>query len=289
MRDQLLQRRGDELGEPEVHLRRQLEAFRPRLCRRVAHNAADLVDLVGLRRAREERPQREQLSHYATAGKGIDGRVVHSGAQQHLGCAVPARRHVVRVGRPRADLARKAEVSDLARVALAQHVLGLDITVEEPVLVHEGQALEDLEHDVADLRLREVLLACLHQLVQVLLHVLEHEEELVILTDHFLELDNVGVVELLEALDLAQLHALFPRVELLLHLLDGHHLPRGAVDGLEDGPVGAVPELHRDFVAVHGGSAARAPLSLRLFLFQPAKRTTRVPAARRLAPRPPGR
>jgi UDP-N-acetyl-D-mannosaminuronic acid transferase (WecB/TagA/CpsF family) len=52
--------------------------------------------------------------------------------------------------------------------------------------------------------------------------VLKHEEQLVVLADDLLELDHVGVVELAQALHLAQVHALLPGVELALHLLDGH-------------------------------------------------------------------
>lgn len=51
---------------------------------------------------------------------------------------------------------------------------------------------------------------------------LEDEEELVVLSDDLLELDNAWVVELAQRLDLPQVHALLPRVELALHLLDSH-------------------------------------------------------------------
>jgi hypothetical protein len=75
-----------------------------------------------------------------------------------------------------------------------QHILRLDIAVEEAVLVHEGHALEDLVHDVADLRLREVLVSVLHELVEIAVHVFEHEEQLIVLADHFLELHNVWMI-----------------------------------------------------------------------------------------------
>ena len=54
--------------------------------------------------------------------------------------------------------------------------------MEEAVLVHERQALEDLVHDVADVSFREQPVALLHQLVQIAFHVFEHKEQLVVLS-----------------------------------------------------------------------------------------------------------
>ncbi len=52
---------------------------------------------------------------------------------------------------------------------------------------------------------------------------------------------------------LAQRQALVPAVELALHALDGHHLPRLPVGSLEHAAVGAVAQLRGDAVALHGG------------------------------------
>lgn len=103
--------------------------------------------LVGLAGAREERPQRVQLRHDAAAREEVDGRVVRRGLQagrggedvrlsqwvgplppqthpeENLWRAVPARRDVVREGRPRTDLAREAEVGELDGLALDEAVL----------------------------------------------------------------------------------------------------------------------------------------------------------------------
>lgn len=62
------------------------------------------------------------------------------------------------------------------------------------VLVHKGQALEDLKGHVADLVLRYGPGSALHQLVHVGLHVLENHKQLVVFPHHLLELDNIGVV-----------------------------------------------------------------------------------------------
>lgn len=55
------------------------------------------------------------------------------------------------------------------------------------------------------------------------------------------------------ATHLAQRQALVPAVELALHALDGHHLARLPVGGLEHAAVCAVAQLRGDAVALHGG------------------------------------
>lgn len=50
----------------------------------------------------------------------------------------------------------------------------------------------------------------LHELEEVPFHELEHEEELVVFSDDFLQLDDVRVAELLQGLHLPELHALLP-------------------------------------------------------------------------------
>ena len=66
---------------------------------------------------------------------------------------------------------------------------------------------------------------------------------------HLLQLDNVGMVELLEGLDLAQVHHFVPTVVPPLHRLDGHLLAR-LREGHVDEAVGAVPDQAQDLVAL---------------------------------------
>ena len=51
---------------------------------------------------------------------------------------------------------------------------------------------------------------------------LKYKEQLVVLPDDLLQLDDAGVAELAQRLDLPQRHALLPRVKLAFHLLDRH-------------------------------------------------------------------
>jgi hypothetical protein len=59
------------------------------------------------------------------------------------------------------------KVRNLDGVVVAEQVLGLQIAMEVVLLVHVGESLQRLVHDVADDVLREQLLPLLHQLVDI--------------------------------------------------------------------------------------------------------------------------
>ena len=60
----------------------------------------------------------------------------------------------------------------------------------------------------ADVRVR--IAHVLHELEEVSFHELEHKKKLVVLSDDFLQLDDVGVAQLFQRLHLSELHALLP-------------------------------------------------------------------------------
>ena len=119
-----------------------------------------------------------------------------SPSEQDLRCPIPSCADIISVRRPGANFPREAKVCDLYEVGPgAQEVLGLHVPVEVAVLVHEGEALEHLEHHVPDGILREqfvpVIVSFLHHLVEVLLHVFKHKVKSVILTDNLGNKTNV--------------------------------------------------------------------------------------------------
>ena len=89
-------------------------------------------------------------------------------------------------------------------------------------------------------------------MIQVLLHVLEHEVQLVVLANDFLQLHDVGVVQLAQGLHLTKGDGLLPAVELTLHLLDGNHLVRLSVRRLPHAAIRPVSELLLHLVSIHG-------------------------------------
>ena len=102
------------------------------------------------------------------------------------------------------------------------------------MLMHVGQPEHSLVYNALNMVLRKWLRAVLHELIDVLLHVLKHKVEVVVNPDYFLKLDYLCVVQLAQGLDLTQRHALFPRVEFFLHLLDSHLFFGLNVYGLDD-------------------------------------------------------
>ena len=71
------------------------------------------------------------------------------------------------------------------------------------------------------------------------------------------KLHDIRVRHLSERLDLAQLHALFPRVELLFHSLDCDDFARRAVDGLVHGAISSISQRLDRLVTIHGLSSTR--------------------------------
>jgi len=123
--------------------------------------------------------------------------------------------------------------------------------VEEPLLVHVRERLERLEHDVAHGGLAELLGAVLHHLLDVLVELLEDHVEFVVGSDDLLELHDVGVSDLAQGLDLAQVDALLPAEELLLHLLDCYCFIRTLVDCFLNCPLGPISDCFHYFLTFH--------------------------------------
>eukprot|EP00962_Isochrysis_galbana_P034791 scaffold11839_cov124-Isochrysis_galbana.AAC.6 len=174
-RDERAERRGHKLWELEVHILGQRQALLPGVGGGRAEHGADLVDLVRLGGAGEEWPQGEHLAHDGADGPDVNRCSVRRRPQQHLGRAVPPGRDVVGVGRLGSDLASQPKVGHLERVSGDEHVLRLNVPVEEAVLVHVRERLQHLVRHVAHLGLGEELIAVLAELVQVHLEELKHK------------------------------------------------------------------------------------------------------------------
>lgn len=109
---------------------------------------------------------------------------------------VPPRADILGEGRPRPDFFREAKVCNFAEVFGDEDVLRLHVAVEQPSLVHEGQALEHLVHIVAEHRLCKIFLPVFHYLVKITLQKLEHEVQNVLLPNHLFQLDEIRVAQL---------------------------------------------------------------------------------------------
>ena len=103
--------------------------------------------------------------------------------------------------------------------ALDEHVLRLQVAVEDAVGVAPREAVEHLVRERLDALAAQLVLQRLHVLLEVEVAVLEAQVELALLrhVEHVLQLDDVRVVELLEERHLAQRrarHALVLALEL---------------------------------------------------------------------------
>jgi hypothetical protein len=76
------------------------------------------------------------------------------------------------------------------------------VPVEEPVAMHVGERLQDLENDGAHGRVRKRLGRLAHEAEQVALDVLEDKIQAIVLADDLLQLHHVGMVQLLQGLHL---------------------------------------------------------------------------------------
>ena len=123
--------------------------------------------------------------------------------------------------------------------------------MKKAVFVHVSESKQCLIHDAFNFSFGEACFAVLHKLVDVLLHIFKNEVQVVIYPDYLLEFNNLLVIQLTEGLDLAESHTLLPRVELLLHLLDGHLFFGLDVDSFNDGTVGTITKCLDNLVLVH--------------------------------------
>ena len=185
----------------------KLRDARPGPLGRRAHQAEDLLQLVLVGGAGEERPPGVHLRHDAAGGPDVDAGVVGAAAEEHVRSAIPQRHDLVGEGVDwDAEGAGETEVGqfELAFV-VDEEVLRLEVAVQDPVFVAEGDASEELVHEGLDGGGVECssVAAGVHIFLQVLVHVLEDEHELVLGVDDIVQRDDVLVLELLHQGDLA--------------------------------------------------------------------------------------
>lgn len=184
---------------------RQVRHLRPVLLVRRSEHLKDLVQLVDLAVAREQRSLVRHLAEDAPDAPHVHGRAVVLAPKQNLRCAVPQRDHLVRVSADGdAKCARKAKVRELQCVVIAidEEVLRLQVAMEHAVAV----AVRDAEQELLQVALHtpwcELARVVVHVPLQVEVEVLKHEVQRAVVVHDILELHNVGVLELLQQADL---------------------------------------------------------------------------------------
>lgn len=166
------------------------------------HDLTDSPYLIHFVAAGEQRLERRDLDGHSTNCPHVDWGGVLSGPQKDFRGAIPAGRDVGCVGHFRVGFACKTKVGDLNgvggrsggrgnEVGVAtegrvigggcgyQDVLWLDIAVEEMMGMNVVQTAHNLVEDALDvLGVERLVVSCLHQLVEVAVHVFHADVEL---------------------------------------------------------------------------------------------------------------
>ena len=107
---------------------------------------------------------------------------------------------------------------------MTKDIFGLKISMEETISVEVGQSSGCFEENIPNLIFCQcsiILFSSGIDLVEITLEVIEDHIEFLFGKNDFSKLDNVGMFELLEALNFAESIDFFPTFVLTLHLLDG--------------------------------------------------------------------
>ena len=186
---------------------RELQSIGPVILVWRSEDLENLEDLIDLRIAHEQRPTLYHLRENAASRPEIDSETVGLLPEQNLRAPVPERHDLVSVGlNGKAEGSGKTEVRkfDVLSLGVDEQILGLEVPMEDPVLVQVDERLQNLIQEQLRLLLGQWLVSLLlHVLFQIELEVLEDQVELVLAVDNFLELDNVGMAQALEETNLS--------------------------------------------------------------------------------------
>merc|ERR550534_677450 len=184
LREFLPQLRHWEIDKLHAPYSRQLLIAGPDLLRGCAEQLEDLVQLINLRFAREERLHHQQLTEDASNTPDIDVRAISLGAQQELGSAIPKCDDYRGVVLQRAAIFTcQTKVAHLEDSVVAEEEIAcFQVSVQDPIVVEMMYCPEELLHQTLHLSRQKHLILlphCLHQSLQVMLNKVHHDENLV--------------------------------------------------------------------------------------------------------------
>ena len=136
---------------------------------------------------------------------------------------------------------------------MTKNVFRLEITMKEAISVKVGKPSGSFEENGSDLIFCEgsiVLFSSSIDLIKVALEVVEDHIELLFGKNDFSKLDNVGMFELLETLDLTQGVDFLPTFVFALHLFDGHDFSL-CIFGHEDNSKGTDSYVFNYLIFLH--------------------------------------
>lgn len=226
----------------------------PRTLAGGAHEAEDFLELVFVGGAREKGPAGVHFGHDAAGGPDVDAGVVGARTEQDIGSAIPEGDDFVGEGVDGdAKGSRKTEIGELELTFVVdEKILGLEVAMQDAVLVAKGDALEELVHEGFDGHVVELtaLAARVHELLEVFVHVFEDEHELVLGVNDVVEGDDVFMLELFHEGNFADGGGGGAFFAVEVDFFEGDEFAGLAVATLEDGRIGAFAELCERGVSV---------------------------------------
>lgn len=182
------------LWEGVAYIPSKLITFRPLLFAWRSEYFTNPMHLIKLIESREEWIQFKQLRHDTSDSENIYWRVIAIRSEDNFRCSIPSRGDIICEGRIRSNLPSETEVRYFDGIVLLKEVFWFQIAVEIPVTMNVREALQRLVNDVPNLDFGKWLLTVFRQLIDVLVHVLKNEEELVLMLNNLMEVHYVRMM-----------------------------------------------------------------------------------------------
>lgn len=181
---------GAELREAGLEVL-QLQCVGPVLAGGGTQHLENLEDLIDLGIAHKQRSPLHHLGKDAASGPKVNTESVGLLTEQNFGAAVPESNDFMGVGLDgESKSAGKTKVSQLDVLAhsVDEKVLGLEVAMEDSVLVEVDEGLENLVEEALGLLAREGLTALgAHVFLEIKLKVFKYQVELVLTVNDFFE------------------------------------------------------------------------------------------------------
>ena len=177
------------------------------------------------------------LCHDTSSRPDVDASVVGATTKQNVWGSVPQGDDLIGKGvHWNTKCSSQSKVAQLQDpFTVNQKVLRLQVPVQDPVLVAEIDAFEELVHERLDRAVLEgpALSLSVHITLQVTVHVLEYEHQLVLRMNHIVERDNVLVLELLHKRNLPDRGRGCPLFGVEVNFLESHQFARLSIAAFE--------------------------------------------------------
>lgn len=215
----------------------------PRTLAGGAHEAKDFLELVFVGGAWEEGTAGVHFSHDAAGGPDVDAGVVGSGTKQDVWGAVPEGDDLVGEGVDgNAKGSSETEIGEFELpLVVDEEILGFEVAVQDAVLMAKCDTLEELVHEGFDRHVIELtaLTARVHEFLEIFVHVLKDEHELVLSVDDVVEGDDVFMLELFHERDFANGGGRCAFFAVEVDFFEGDEFAGLAVAAFEHGRIGA--------------------------------------------------